>query len=379
MGTDASWSYKAGEKGRNRVRAYARDSGKIYLEFWEYGERKREATGHRNRKKAKRQADELAARFVQESPEESEQVRLGPLFDSYLRERTPQVSEAQQKFHRRVAEFFGRYFGRERKVESLNRRDWDRFARERRSGAIDARGHSVPEDEREERGARIVAKDLKGLNAVCRWGVEADLLDRNPVEGYPYPKEDSPSRPVVAEDRFRAMLEVAGEVDWRFRVALILADETGHRIGSIRRLRWSDLDLEDAIARWRGSEDKMRNEHLTPLTDVAVEALREARQRRPAVGEAWVFPAPEDPSEPCSRHLMRDWWLRAEELAGLDHVKGMGWHALRRKFASELKHVPLKELGGLGGWQDERTILECYQSTDLGAQREALESRARRS
>lgn len=56
----------------------------------------------------------------------------------------------------------------------------------------------------------------------------------------------------------------------------------------------------------------------------------------------------------------------------------MGWHSLRRRFASELKHVPLKDLAGLGGWKDEKTILECYQSTDLEAQREALERRAER-
>lgn len=375
MGTDASWSYKTGEKGRNRVRAYARESRKIYLEFWEYGQRKREATGHRNRKKAKRQADELAARFARESPEGSKQIRLGPLFDSYLRERTPQVSEAQQKFHRRVAELFSRYFGRERRVESLNRRNWDRFARERRSGAIDARGYSVSEGEREERGARIVAKDLKGLNAVCNWGVEADLLERNPVKAYPYPKEDSPNRPILSQERFRAMLKVASDVDWRFWVAFILAYETGHRIGSIRRLRWADVDLEDAVARWRGSEDEMGNEHLTPLTDTAVMALRDARRERPAVGEAWIFPAPKDASDPCSRHLMRDWWLRAEELAGLDHVKGMGWHSFRRRLATDLRDAPTKDLAALGGWQDVRTIFECYQTTDLEAQREALQRR----
>lgn len=378
MAADASWSYKAGEKGRNRVRAFERNSGIIYLEYWEAGERERISTGHRDRDKAKQQADELAARFTKESPRGEEDLRLGPLFDKYLRNRTPQVSDQQRKFHRRIAELFCRYFSRNRSVEEINRQDWDRFERERRSGEIDARGHQVPDEQRESRKARIVAKDLKGLNAVCNWGVQADLLRHNPVEGYPYPREKSPNRPVVSEERFQAMLEVAGEVDWRFRVALILADETGHRIGSIRRLRWSDLDLEEEVARWRGSEDKMGNEHLTALSDAAIGVLRSARQERPAVGDTWVFPAPGDASEPCSRHLMRDWWLKAEELAELEHVDGMGWHALRRRFASELKHIPLKDLAGLGGWQDERTILECYQSTDLEAQREALKRRVGR-
>lgn len=378
MGSAKPWSYKAGEKGRNRVRAFERDSGIIYLEFWEAGERERVSTGHRNREKAKQQADELAARFAEESPEEEEDLRLGPLFNKYLRIRTPQVSEQQQKFHRRIAELFCRYFGRDRRVEEINRQDWDQFQRARRSGEIDASGLKVSDGEREGRGARIVAKDLKGLNAVCNWGVQADLLDHNPVQGYPYPREESPNRPVLSEERFQAMLEVAGEVDWRFRLALVLADETGHRIGSIRRLRWSDLDLEEGVARWRGSEDKMANEHLTALSEPAVEALKRAQSEQAAIGEAWVFPAPGDASEPCSRHLMRDWWLRAEELADLDHVEGMGWHALRRRFASEFKHIPLKDLAGLGGWQDERTILECYQATDLDAQREALKRRVGR-
>jgi hypothetical protein len=33
------------------------------------------------------------------------------------------------------------------------------------------------------------------------------------------------------------LLRISGEVDWRFRVVLILAHETGHRIGAIRKLQ----------------------------------------------------------------------------------------------------------------------------------------------
>lgn len=371
MGTASTWSYKAGEKGRNRVRAFERSTGIIYLEFWEAGERQRVSTRHRDREKAKEQADELAARFATENPETTDDITLGALFDKYLRERTPEKAESTQKHDRRCAELFGRYFGRGRAAKTLNRELWDRFIRERRSGAIDARGHEVPEKNQESVGPRIVAKNLKLLRAVLNWGVQADLLDHNPCEGYPYPKEENPNRPVLSEERFQAMLGVASEVDWRFRLALILANETGHRIGSIRRLRWSDLDLDEGAVRWRGSEDKMRNEHLTPLTEAAEQALREARQERPALGDAWVFPAPKDSSKPCSRHLMRDWWRQAEDAADLEHVRGLGWHGIRRKFATELKDASLKDLSALGGWKESRTVLECYQTTDLDALREA--------
>lgn len=58
---------------------------------------------------------------------------------------------------------------------------------------------------------------------------------------------------------------------------------------------------------------------------------------------------------------MRDGWLKAEKLAELDHVKGVGWHSLRRRFAGEPKDVPREDLAGLGGWRDEGTVLECYR------------------
>ena len=34
---------------------------------------------------------------------------------------------------------------------------------------------------------------------------------------------------VLTEDEYRALLKAAGRLDWRFRVALVLAHESGHR------------------------------------------------------------------------------------------------------------------------------------------------------
>ena len=52
-----------------------------------------------------------------------------------------------------------------------------------------------------------------------------------------------------------------------------------------------------------------------------------------------------------------------------------GVHALRRKFATELKATPLKDLCILGGWRSPQTILACYQQPDTTTQRRALEAR----
>ena len=42
----------------------------------------------------------------------------------------------------------------------------------------------------------------------------------------------------------------------------------------------------------------------------------------------------------------------------------MGWHSLRRKLATELKHIPLADLCELDGWNTAQTILMCYQQPD---------------
>ena len=62
-------------------------------------------------------------------------------------------------------------------------------------------------------------------------------------------------------------------------------------------------------------------------------------------------------------------------MAGVAHVPGRQWHSLRRKFASELKHIPLKDLATLGGWKEPTTILTCYIKADEATMRNALEHR----
>lgn len=168
---------------------------------------------------------------------------------------------------------------------------------------------------------------------------------------------------------------VAPAVSPLFTLALLLAHETGHRIGAINALRWTDVDLERGVIRWRAATDKIGFEHEAMLTGEAIRALESARAERPAIGDAWVLGDAKDPARACSRYQLEKWWRRAERLAGIAHEPGRGFHALRRKFATELKHVPLKDLCALGGWKNPDTVLTCYQTADEVTMREALASR----
>jgi hypothetical protein len=51
----------------------------------------------------------------------------------------------------------------------------------------------------------------------------------------------------------------------------------------------------------------------------------------------------------------------AEKHAKLPKLDGGLWHAYRRKWAIERKHLPLKDVGAAGGWKDVNTLLEIYQ------------------
>jgi integrase len=367
------WSYCTGERGRNRVRAFEHSlTASLFLEFAEDGARKRVALGHRDREVARAKAEELAAALRRgDTPVQLAAPTVATLFDNYVREVTTQKSDSSQRHDRWAVKLFVEFLGPSRKAASLNRRDWDGYIRWRRSKGDGRKGRAKQRPVRN----RIIECDLKFLSAVLNWAVAAGLLERNPLKGLSTPKEEAPRRPILTHGQYLSLLAVARTVDPLFDLALALAHETGHRIGSIRLLRWSGVDRERGVMRWRAENDKIGFEHETILTPEALAALDRARAQRPAIGDSWLLPAPGDSGQPCSRHLMRDWWRRAEALAEIKHEPGLGWHALRRKFATELKQVPLKDLCQLGGWKEPQTVLKCYQKPDEATMREALASR----
>ncbi len=373
--------YSAGEWGRNRVRVFPDPkTGLFQIEWRESGRRRSRSLGHRDWARAKRYADEFAAGFVDpemygKAEAEPEPLTLGTLFDIYGEEVTPTKSEHTQVHDRTTSTTFLELFGRDREPTTLSRRDWDRFICERRAGRVGPSGKPVTDC--------TVQHDLKFLLAVLNWAAKSKddqgrpLLVSNPLKGLRTPKEKNPTRVVLTEEEYQALLQVSGKLDWRFRVALVLAHETGHRIGAIRKLRWSDVDFDGRAVRWRAEHDKTGHEHTTPVTVEALSVLEEASAMRTGTGNAPVLPTRRNPSECVSASLTNKWWSRAEKLAGLEPKPRRGWHSLRRKFASDLMDLPLKVLCELGGWRKAETVLRCYQHTNELQLREALDNRRR--
>ena len=387
--TKDGWSYRSGEKGTNRVRAYEK-GGQSFLEFYERepnGEpvRKRVSLGKCDRSHAKLKADELAAALRRgEAPQASELTLHALFYNWYLKEVTPEKVSGTRRHDETCAEMMCRCFGAKRQPKTLNIRDWQKFIRDRRSGAL--RPQSLDAGDGEKKPPKIVGDrqiryDLKFLMAVLNYATMArddrdnPLLLQNPLKGLPYPSGDNPRRPMLTPERYKKMREAAPKVHPLCDTFFVVVHETGHRAASVRQLRWSDIDLDARIVRWRAENDKIGFQHATPLSEAAIEALAGLQRAQGAIGERWVFPSTTNAEKPLARETATMWWLEAERLAKLEHVHGMGFHSARRKFASELKGTNLRDLAYMGGWKNPQTVLMVYQQPEIEVQREALASR----
>jgi integrase len=125
----------------------------------------------------------------------------------------------------------------------------------------------------------------------------------------------------------------------------------------------ADIDLSKPPIRWRAEADKKRKEWCIPIPAKLAEAIRSFQRRLGAVG-GWIFAAEKNPEVPMDRHLFDKWLAVAENEAGLPKLDGGLWHPYRRKWATERKHLSLKDVAAAGGWNDVDTLLRVYQQAD---------------
>lgn len=204
------------------------------------------------------------------------------------------------------------------------------------------------------------------------------LLAVNPARGLEMPRNPDPKRERYTHDEFVKMLEVAERVRSYMPALLIVAHGTGRRIGAICRLRWTDFDAEKGTITWPADSDKLRRtwEDIPVSSDVK-DALEAHRKIVAGIGQTFIFPAPMAPDRPLGRPTAYSWLRKAEELAGVERRKHRGWHALRRTFATEMKHTPTRDLMTLGGWTTAESLRRCYESADTDTMLEALSQRRR--
>ena len=135
-----------------------------------------------------------------------------------------------------------------------------------------------------------------------------------------------------------------------------------HQPGSLRQ------GSETPVARAGGirtaKHDKKGFEQVVVMSSSVQEALTAQQKVQAAIGKTAVFPSPKDPMKPCSRHLLDDWLRRAYRLAKVVPRRRGMWHSIRRKWATERKGYPVKDVAAAGGWKTEEMLVTSYQQAD---------------
>jgi len=202
------------------------------------------------------------------------------------------------------------------------------------------------------------------------------LLEANPIRGYEAPRSKNPKRPTVSYDRFLKIPEKANVVDPQglFAAFLDVVEGLGWRVTAICQLKASDVDRRrDKTApngriKKRADVDKEGVEMWIPLSETVRAALDRAIAANSVIGELPIFQLPPASKpgapRPWTRWHACDLLERAELLAGLEPIKGGDFHPFRRKWVSERKHLPSRDVAAAGGWRDLRTMERSYQQTD---------------
>jgi integrase len=378
------WTRSIGQRGA-RVRLFQkRKNGSFYRAVWVPGRgRDFQCLHTRNREDADQLGRQLLASLLSgELERASGKVLLGTLWERFKNE-SPNFLDNDPRTRMetgRRARILLAFFGKDCDVRVLTARDQAAYTSQRLAGGIRYAENNATFPVR----PRSVEADLVLLHTMLLWATTVRtlsggrLLDHNPLAGVRRIREANPRRPVATWERFQktraAMraLQAAGPTEverqrWlKIELALVLAEGTGRRLGSIRQLRWEDFDFQSNTIRWRAEADKKRREWVIPMPESLADEVRGFRRKLGAVG-GWVFVAELKPEQPMDRHLFDKWLTVAERAAKLSKLVGGLWHPYRRKWATERKAHSLNDVAAAGGWVDTETLLKCYQQPDKEA------------
>jgi integrase len=189
----------------------------------------------------------------------------------------------------------------------------------------------------ESRGAVESAhRVLQNCGQVMRYAIATGRADRNPVAdlkgALPPPAERH--HPAITETKavgalLRAMDDYSGGLV--AKSALRLAPLVFVRPGELRHAEWAEIDLDAAEWNIPAHKMKMRLPHLVPLSEQAVNILRELH---PLTGRGqYVFPGGRSPRRPMSNNAVN----AALRRMGFDKdtMTGHGFRAMARTVLDE--------------------------------------------
>jgi hypothetical protein len=97
--------------------------------------------------------------------------------------------------------------------------------------------------------------------------------------------------------------------------------------------------------------DKGGVEMWVRMSEDVRRAVDQVLERNPAIGDT----SRECPNGECGH---------VDRLSRVPAKKLLGFQAYLRKWATERKHLPLKDMAEAGGWLDTRSLEQCHEQAD---------------
>ena len=167
------------------------------------------------------------------------------------------------------------------------------------------------------------------LSGIYRWARRHRLIPRNtpsPTQSLEKPTSPIDRNKFLTPEQVEKLLIAAAVTDktWgRLTALIVLGFHTGLRLGSLKSLRWRDIDFDRAVATI--ARTKNGDPHIAPLT---ARCLSELNKLRKGLPDDLVF-AGRTNRPYCHTKL----WQHTVELAGL---QGVTFHWLRHSCGAHL-------------------------------------------
>lgn len=186
--------------------------------------------------------------------------------------------------------------------------------------------------------ASTVNRYLASLSSLFNFALDSGLIDRHPIKGGQVRKltEGKGRTRILTSDEEDQLIAQAECSTWpAMALFLRLALTTGARKSELRRLRWTDVDLDRRVAVL--PKTKNGDARALPLVMSVRDALVQAKKVQPLASDL-VFFDPKDPAKPKNidtiwKHVRQRAGLEADRVDSLDRVV---LHSTRHTAATKL-------------------------------------------
>ena len=290
--------------------------GKYYIDFYADGKRVRECVGNVSRRDAENALKVRQGEVVQGRYQLQRKV-FAPSFEAfvvdYLEYATSHKSSrtlaADQTRLLHLKPFFERY-----RLDQITPFLIEKYIHERRNST--SRRGMPPAN-------GTINRELATLKHMFNKAIDWKKAERNPVRGIRFLKEPPPVERILNEEEEERLLQASAP---HLRVAILIALNTGLRLGEVLALRWRDIDFRnDLVTVEHGKGDRRRQVEMNNRLKSALKDYRRIckseylfcsdRTGKPTLSPKTAFSA-------------------AVRRSGIGHIR---FHDLRHTFATRLR------------------------------------------